>query len=177
MSLYSLRDKINKKDIFCQYKNKHLPIGFLDDVLAKRVAQRISYTPQKLNCRLKTREMHSIFHEENMFDEITNDMIRGLSRDIDASLLFDREIDFNKNENPWEVLEIDENEFYSFPFRENCSFDGIVICHDIEPISQTNFFVSYDSYNNFIKKTISLKSVVILFDTLSIGQLKNLLKK
>ena len=167
MSIYMLRHRLSDDVITCTYKKKSIPIGFYDTKLAERVSVRVAQDPKHLNCRLKPGKMLPITEESYVYDEDTNNNLRGLRRDLDACLVLHRETSPKDKPNHWQVRTVPDDIFYAYPFSVH---SGIVICYDI---STENCILPT---NAFDKKNISLKSVVLMFDAPSLGQLNRLYK-
>lgn len=174
MSLYMLRHPVSQDFITCTYKKKSIPVGFYDGKLAERVSFRIAQDPKHVNCRLRTGKMLPISQESYIFDDDTNHKLQGLRRDLDAMLIlhrnFQTEEDDNHNDKGtrWQIRPVPEDMFYAYPFTTHA---GIVICYDVDAMNIPLPTHAFD------KKNIFLKSVVMAFDTPSVGQLNRLYKR
>jgi len=178
MSIHLLQHQIDKKILQCKYKNKNIPIGFIDSHLAENVAKRITYDIKKSNVRLKLKSIDLINLEDYVFEEETKDRLRCLSRDIHSSIILDRETKEAEKPHPWNIKSIDEKTFYAFPL--NSGYNGIAICHDVDDkYLTTPFLQSTDDFfrEEFLRKIIALKTIIILFDTPTPSQLNRLFRK
>lgn len=171
--IHLLHHQNDKKILFCTYKKKNLPIGFIDNGLAKNVAKRIPCDYHKTNVRLKIRDLTPINSEEFIFDDDTNEKLRCLSRDINSSIILDKDTK-NGNSESWKIKSIDEKSFYAFPFNER--YNGIAICHDIDD-KYIHIEKEKEEDINFYKKILALKAIVISFDSPTISKLNRLFKE
>ena len=173
MSLYMLHHGLTDDVIKCTYKKKSIPVGFYDSKLAERISKRIAKEPRHVNCRLKPGKMLPIAQESYIFDEDTNHKLQGLRRDLEARLILHRDFlpeDTDKeNDIAWHIRRVPEDIFYAYPFTTD---SGIVICYDIDALESPLL-----PTHAFDKKNIFLKSVVMSFDTPSVGQLNRLYHK
>lgn len=167
MSLYTLCHPMTKDIMTCTYKKKPIAVGFYDAKLAERLSVRISRDPKRVNCRLRPGGMHSIAHAFD--DEDINHNLQGLQRDLDARLILHRDFEPEEDDGfAWQIRCVPEDMFYAYPFTANA---GIVICYDVDAVDVPLPACTFD------KKNIFLKSVVITFDTPSVGQLNRLYKR
>lgn len=171
MNMQLIQHRTSRQFLQCQYKKKYLPIGFLDSHLADNVTKRIASNHHKTNVRLKTRNITPFKSEEYMFEDEIYEKLRCFSRDINSSIIVDRETKNAHDEHPWKITDVHEKEFYSYPL--NPKYNGIAICFDVD--ERYNNDLGTKNYD-FNRKIIALKAIVIMFDTPTIGQLNRLFR-